>query len=95
MKAIRKRGGESNKSVSLIKLKFKSRPTHMPPDKRYELLKTTYTISKFNEIQGNCENEERNLNMKMEIRINGMEVGYEIDVPESGYDRELRKKEGK
>lgn len=34
--------------------------------------------------------------MKMKIRISGMEVGYEeIDVPESGYDRELRKKEGK
>lgn len=33
--------------------------------------------------------------MKMEIRISGMKVGHEIDVPESGYDRELRKKEGK
>jgi len=82
MKAIRKRG-ESNKSVSLIKLKFKSPTTHMPPDKRYELSKSKYTISNFNEI------------VKMKIGISGMEVGYEIDVPESGYDRELRKKEGK
>lgn len=30
--------------------------------------------------------------MKMEIRISGMKVGHEIDVPESGYDRELKLK---